>query len=178
MLPRVERANGVLRVHAVGEDVVDDVDLIVVFDRVVVFVVVNVLRIDAVFLRGVIRLIRMPAHQRGRFRKLRLCKRRHDLPQRQTPEADDRPAELLLSSLSSRIRPRRRLRHRGSEQSRSRSGKEITTRGGGCRHANECTFDQVFLATIVAGSPTRIVPDSTTRIICPSRPRAFDFGKP
>ena len=71
VLAGLERADGVLGVHAVGQHDVDDVDVRVVRQAVVVVVGVDVLRVDAVHLRQVPGLLRPPAHEAHQLALLR-----------------------------------------------------------------------------------------------------------
>ena len=61
VLASFESADGVLRVHAVGQDDVNHIDFRVVLDGVVIFVVVDIFGIYAIALRDLVRFVRMAA---------------------------------------------------------------------------------------------------------------------
>jgi hypothetical protein len=99
VLAGLERADRVLRVHAVRQNNVDDVDGRVAGEALVVVVVVDVLRVDAVHLRELLRLLGPAADEPHELRPLASRKRRHQLIDREVPEPDQREPDLLPGRL-------------------------------------------------------------------------------
>src|SRR5271170_3061457 len=98
----LEPADGVLGVHAVGQDDVDDVDFRIVFDRVIVLVVVNVLKVDAVAHRELFGFIRMAADKGNQPGLFAFREGRENFVHGETAEAHDGPAQLFSWRLGDR----------------------------------------------------------------------------
>lgn len=101
MLARLEPANGVLGVHAVRENDIDDVYIRIVLDRVVVLVVINVLWIHGVAQRELVGFVRVAAYEGRDLRFLAFRKGWKDLMDGEVTEADDGPAEFLAGRVGS-----------------------------------------------------------------------------
>ncbi len=104
VLARLMPADGVLGVHPVGQDDVDDVDLGVVLEGVVVLIVVDALFLDAVAQGELARLVRMAADQRDHPGLLAPGERGQDLVDGEAAEADDGPSHLLARRLGDLLR--------------------------------------------------------------------------
>ncbi len=94
MFSRAQAADGEVRVHRIRQDDVDYLDLRILREPLVSVVAVDRVRADAVSLRDLPRLVRVPAHECDRLRKPRLAKGRHHFFERELSETDDRPADL------------------------------------------------------------------------------------
>src|SRR6266700_7024803 len=99
MLARLVSANVVFGVHAIGQHDINDVNVRVVFDRVVILVVVNIFRADTVALRELVGFVGMAAHQSDDFRLLALGERGKNLVDGETSEANNGPAQLLAGRI-------------------------------------------------------------------------------
>src|SRR6266480_7231449 len=95
MLACLVAAHSVFGMHAVGQHDINDVNVRVVFDRIVILVVVDVLLADAVTKRELVGFIGMTAYQCNDFRLLTLSERGKYLIDRETTQADDGPPQLV-----------------------------------------------------------------------------------
>ena len=95
VLARLEATDRVFGVHAVGKNDVDDVHVRVIFDRIVILVVVDILRTDSIAQREFIRLVWMAAYKRHDLRLLAFGERGKDLMDGKAAQAYDGPAQFL-----------------------------------------------------------------------------------
>ena len=95
MLAGLKSAHRVLGVHAVGQHDVNHIHIGIVFDRIVILIVVNVLFIDFISQRELVGFVRMSADESDDFGLLAFGERGENLIDRQTAQADDGPSELL-----------------------------------------------------------------------------------
>src|SRR6185369_9752985 len=89
MLASFEPADGVLRVHTVRQDDIDDIDFRVVFEGVVVFVVVNIFRIYSVAQRDFVGLVWVPADESDNFGFFTLLDSGKNIPNGELPQSNN-----------------------------------------------------------------------------------------
>jgi hypothetical protein len=94
MLARLERADRIFGMHAVGQHDIDQVDVGIVRDPVIVAIVVAVRPGDAILRAELLELGRRAAHQPTQLGKGAVLHARHDLVGRVIAQPHDRIAEL------------------------------------------------------------------------------------
>ena len=99
--------------HAVRQHDVNDVNLGIVFDRIVVVVVVDILRVHVVTSRQFVGFVAMAADQGDDFRLVTLRERGQDLVDRETAQPDHCPAHLFARRIGY-LQLRRRAPQKGS----------------------------------------------------------------
>src|SRR6202022_3090573 len=92
MLARLEPTDGVLGMHPVGQNDIDDVNLGIVLDRIVALVVIDVFGVHGVAQGELVGFVAMTAYQSNYFAFLALGKSWQDLADCQASEADNGPS--------------------------------------------------------------------------------------